>query len=70
MYKLLKTKIMDGNTIVCRCFRKSLGEIVDTVNDKKCKTVEDIAKEIKAGTECGGCIGFLNHIIDVENNKK
>lgn len=61
---------MDGNTIICNCFRKSLGEIIDTVHDKNCKTVEDIGNEINAGTKCGGCLGFLEHIIEVETNRK
>lgn len=55
--------------MVCYCFRKTLGEIIETVNDKNCQTVDDIGNEIDAGTSCGRCIPFLEKIIEVETNK-
>lgn len=58
---------MSKERIVCDCFRKTLGEIIETVNDKHCKTVQDIGDEIKAGTKCGGCIKMLKYIIEIEN---
>lgn len=57
------------NRIVCNCHRKTLGEIIETVHEKKCTTVEKIGKEIGAGTGCGRCIPFLERIIEIETNR-
>ena len=57
---------MDGNTIICNCYKRSLGEIIDTVHEKNCTTVEDIGNEIGAGTGCGKCVDFLERIIEIE----
>ena len=56
--------------IVCRCHRKTLGEIIETVNKKNCKSSTEIGNEIGAGTGCGGCVPMLDKIIEIENKRK
>lgn len=56
--------------IVCNCFRKTLGEIIDTVNVNNCKTVEEVDDEINAGTSCGCCIPMIERVIEIENKRK
>lgn len=56
--------------IVCNCFRKTLGEIIDTVNDKDCKTFQEVGDEIDAGTRCGSCIPMIERVIEIENIRK
>lgn len=56
--------------IVCSCFRKTLGEIIDTVNDNNCKTVEEVGDEINAGTSCGCCIPMIERVIEIESKRR
>jgi NAD(P)H-nitrite reductase large subunit len=56
--------------IVCNCFRKTLGEIIDTVNEKDCISAEQVGDEINAGTRCGSCIPMIERVIEIENIKK
>lgn len=58
------------NRIVCNCFRKSLGEIIDIINDKKCKNIEEVGDEIDAGTSCGCCIPMIERVIEIEKNRR
>ena len=58
------------NRIICNCFRKSLGEIIDIINDKNCKNVEEVGNEIDAGTSCGCCIPMIERVIEIEKNRR
>ena len=39
------------------------GQIVKAINEKGCKTFEDIQRETEAGTVCGCCEDDINDII-------
>lgn len=61
---------MVRDRIVCNCFRKTLGEIIDVVNDKECISVEQVGDEINAGTRCGSCIPMIERIIEIEGIRR
>ena len=61
---------MVKDRVVCHCYRKTLGEIINMVKEKKCMSSEQVGEEISAGTCCGACIPMIDHIIEIENSRK
>ncbi len=47
-------EIADDDEEVCHCLNVSKKEIVDAIKDGA-TTIQDIEKELEAGTGCGGC---------------
>jgi assimilatory nitrate reductase catalytic subunit len=43
-----------GETI-CFCFYKNRQQIIDAIREHQLKTVEEVGKFVKAGTNCGNC---------------
>jgi NAD(P)H-nitrite reductase large subunit len=58
---------MNDKTI-CTCMGVTRQEIIDAINEKGCKTFEDIQRETQAGTVCGGCEGEINEILNELGN--
>ncbi len=55
---------MSGDTIICNCNEVYKNEILKAIEEKGCKTVEDVGEETGAGTICGGCIDDIQEILD------
>ncbi len=49
---------------ICFCFYKNRQQIVSAILDNGLKTVEEVGKQIKAGTNCGRCQNRIQAIID------
>ena len=49
--------------ILCTCRKITYRQIVKAINEKGCKTFEDIQRETEAGTVCGCCEDDINDII-------
>ena len=45
----------DRGAIVCSCFEVGVKQITNAVLAGRCGTVEQIGKELRAGTNCGSC---------------
>jgi len=58
---------MTEDSVICSCLDICKSEIVGTIKEKKCKTVEEVGDEIEAGSVCGSCIDDIQEILDVEN---
>ena len=56
--------------IICTCLDVTEHEIMDAINSKGARTVEDIREITGAGTSCGSCIPELEEILDREQSKK
>jgi len=63
-YKPIKTNNMNGDTIICNCNEVYKNEIIKAIEEKGCKTVEDVGEATGAGTICGGCIDDIQEILD------
>ncbi len=62
---------MSENTLICNCNEVYKNEIIKAIEEKNCKTVEDVGEATGAGTICGGCIDDIQEILDqVLNNSK
>jgi assimilatory nitrate reductase catalytic subunit len=46
----------DVGALVCACFGVGENTIKEAISCGKAKTVEDIGKQLKAGTNCGSCL--------------
>lgn len=53
----------DRGKIVCACFNVGLKEIEQAIEVGKLSSVEQIGKQLKAGTNCGSCIPELKQIL-------
>lgn len=61
---------MNGDTIICNCNEVYKNEILKAIEEKGCKTVEDVGEATGAGTICGGCIDDIQEILDQVANSK
>ena len=50
--------------IVCGCNGVTKGAIVEAITKKSLFTIEDVKKETKAGSSCGGCIPAIEGILE------
>jgi assimilatory nitrate reductase catalytic subunit len=57
--------VKDRGPIVCACFGVGRNEIADALRDNGCRTVGEIGKALKAGTNCGSCRSEISRIIAV-----
>jgi NAD(P)H-nitrite reductase large subunit len=55
---------MSERRIICNCNEVYSDEIIKAIQEKGCKTVEDIGEETGAGTICGGCVDDIQEILD------
>ena len=55
---------MSERRIICNCNEVYNDEIIKAIQEKGCKTVEDIGEETGAGTICGGCVDDIQEILD------
>ena len=54
----------DRGAIVCSCFEVGVKQITNAVLAGRCGTVEQIGKELRAGTNCGSCRTEIRKIIE------
>ncbi|MHC1781075.1 MAG: (2Fe-2S)-binding protein [Bacteroidales bacterium] len=55
---------MSEDPIICNCNEVYKSEIVKAIQEKGCKTVEDVGEATGAGTICGGCQDDIQEILD------
>lgn len=55
---------MTDETVVCGCNGITKGMIREAIEKKSLFTVEDVKRETKAATSCGGCSGVVARIIE------
>ena len=54
----------DRGAIICSCFEVGAKQITNAVLGGRCGTVEQIGKELRAGTNCGSCRTEIRKIIE------
>lgn len=54
----------DVGPLVCACFGIGENTIKDTISCGAAKSVEDIGKQLKAGTNCGSCIPEIKKLFE------
>jgi assimilatory nitrate reductase catalytic subunit len=54
----------DVGPLVCACFGVGENTIKDAITCGAAKSVEDIGKQLKAGTNCGSCIPELKKLLE------
>ena len=54
----------DRGAVVCSCFEVGVKQITNAVLAGRCGTVEQIGKELRAGTNCGSCRPEIRKIIE------
>ncbi|MDQ0457872.1 nitrate reductase [Rhizobium paknamense] len=54
---------VDRGAIVCACFSVGVNQITDCLR-KGCTTVEDVGRQLSAGTNCGSCRTEIRRLID------
>ena len=54
----------DRGAIVCSCFEVGVKQITNAVLTGRCGTVEQVGKELRAGTNCGSCRTEIRKIIE------
>jgi assimilatory nitrate reductase catalytic subunit len=54
--------------IVCACFQVGLAAVRAAVNHDAARTVADVGRSLRAGTNCGSCLPELKRIIVDERN--
>lgn len=57
------TGFIDTGRIVCSCMSVGENTIVETIKKYHCKTVVEVGKHCKAGTNCGSCLGEISKIL-------
>lgn len=58
---------MAQDEIICNCNEIYRSEIVNAINEKGLKTVEEVGEVTGAGTICGGCIDDIQAILNEIN---
>ena len=53
----------DAGTSVCACFSVGKNTIVKAIQEKNITTVDEIGKQLQAGTNCGSCIPELTALL-------
>jgi assimilatory nitrate reductase catalytic subunit len=56
-------EILSTEPIVCACFGVTFDAVRHVVSGGGRPTVEDVARELKAGTNCGSCLPELKRMI-------
>ncbi len=59
---------MVENPVICDCNDVCKSDIVDKIKDKNLKTINEVGKELDAGTGCGGCQFDIQDILNEINN--
>jgi assimilatory nitrate reductase catalytic subunit len=60
----------ERGAIICSCFEVGVKQIADAVTAGRCGTVDQIGKELRAGTNCGSCRIEISQIIESCNASK
>jgi assimilatory nitrate reductase catalytic subunit len=60
----------ERGAIVCSCFEVGAKQIADALAAGRCRTVDQIGRELRAGTNCGSCRSEINQIIQSWNASK
>ena len=55
---------MSSNDFICKCKELSLEEIKSLEKEYGIKTLKELVKHTKAGTECGGCRNKLKEMFE------
>jgi len=55
---------LDVGALVCACFGIGENTIKDAITCGAAKSVEDIGKQLKAGTNCGSCIPEIKKLFE------
>jgi bacterioferritin-associated ferredoxin len=55
--------------IVCLCYGLSREDIQTSIEEEKCRKVQDIQRACGAGTDCGSCICALKQVLAQSNSK-
>ncbi|MBI3754369.1 MAG: NAD(P)/FAD-dependent oxidoreductase [Deltaproteobacteria bacterium] len=55
---------LSGDAIICRCNGITKGVIVDAIEKKGLFTREDVKRETKASSSCGGCAALVDQILE------
>ena len=58
-------KSLPDNAQICSCENVSKGDLVCEITDKGAKTINEIKKNTKACTGCGGCAPMVNDILKI-----
>lgn len=53
----------DAGPIVCSCFGIARGTICDAIRGKDLKTPQEVGLHLKAGTNCGSCVGEIRTLL-------
>lgn len=61
---------MKEKDIVCVCNSITYGQIIEAIEKKGLKTVEEVGDATQAGTTCGACQDQIQEIIDSYYSKK
>ncbi|WP_215782274.1 nitrite reductase large subunit NirB [Paludibacterium sp. B53371] len=56
---------LPASAVICSCFDVSKARIAAAVADG-CRSVEDIKKQTRAGTGCGGCVPLIHQVLQAE----
>ncbi|MDD5184709.1 MAG: (2Fe-2S)-binding protein [Paludibacter sp.] len=59
---------MVEDPVICDCNDVCKSDIVDKIKDKNLKTINEVGKELDAGTGCGGCRYDIQDILNEINN--
>ncbi|VAW99896.1 Assimilatory nitrate reductase large subunit [hydrothermal vent metagenome] len=54
----------DAGKIICACFNVGVNSIIDAINNNNIKTVDEIGKLLKAGSNCGSCVPELSSLLN------
>ena len=53
----------DRGAIVCACFDIGRNQIIESLTSGACRNVDDVGRELKAGTNCGSCRAEIGRFV-------
>ena len=53
----------DRGAIVCACFDVGRNQIIDSITSGGCRSVDDVGRALKAGTNCGSCRAEIGRFV-------
>ncbi len=53
----------DPGAVVCACFGVGTNQILSSIRNDNCRTVTDVGKRVRAGTNCGSCIPEIQTLL-------
>ena len=59
---------MTEDQIICDCNDICKSTLLEEISEKKLITIEQVGKELNAGTGCGGCQVDIQDILNEMNN--